>query len=52
MTPIPAPCGVGIRCDDLAFGCARACRLSIGRMAAIRAADAIAAIVIAVRTII
>jgi hypothetical protein len=33
MTAIPAPCGVGTRCDDLAFGRASAYRIKSGRSA-------------------
>ena len=33
ITAIPAPCGVGMRCEERAFGFANACRNIIGRIA-------------------
>ena len=33
ITAMPAPCGVGMRCDDRALGVASACRNSSGRIA-------------------
>ena len=43
ITAMPAPCGVGMRCEDRAFGLASACRNSNGRIAQVRAAESIAA---------
>src|SRR5437773_6289299 len=43
ITAMPAPCGVGIRCDDRAFGFASACRKSQGRIAQVMAAETMAA---------
>ena len=39
ITAMPAPCGVGTRCEERAFGLASACRNSSGRIAQVMPAD-------------
>ena len=43
ITAMPAPCGVGMRCEDRAFGVASACRNSTGRIAQVMPAESTAA---------
>ena len=39
ITAMPPPCGVGIRCEERAFGLASATRMSSGRIAHVRTPD-------------
>ena len=43
ITAMPAPCGIGMRCEDRAFGVASACRSSTGRIAHVIRAESAAA---------